>query len=248
MTPESPAQTKSISGPEKAARETKESKRRQEIRKAVGVEVVDVEGMLPRPIVNGSREFMLDSLLYERGKAIRTTPRGEKAVLQAEIKMPTILQMFSAPLGITLSEKDTPHIAEYLSTTIKYGRESIENAKNNFRRQRPYQYFGQPSGVPGKERPKDFTSYPSGHALRGWISAMALSAIAPEYADALFKAGYEYGQNRVIVGYHFQSDVDAGRMAAAISYSALSGDGKWLKLQKKARKELEKKLRKARIK
>lgn len=215
----------------------------QDLQKPVGVKVVDVTEMLPQPIVNGSREFVLDSLLYEAGKTLRATPRGEIAVSQKSPSLTTMLRVFSGPLGITLSQSGTPDIAAYLNTTFKYGRAGIQNAKHSFRRQRPYQYFGQPSGIPKAERANDFTSYPSGHSLRGWICAMALSAIAPEYTEALFKAGYEFGQSRVIVGYHFQSDVDAGRTAAAISYSVLSGDSKWLKLQKKARKELEKKLK-----
>ena len=33
--------------------------------------------------------------------------------------------------------------------------------------------------------------------------------------------GYMYGESRVIVGAHWQSDVDAGRLVASVAYAKL---------------------------
>ena len=61
----------------------------------------------------------------------------------------------------------------------------------------------------------------SGHTVRGWGMALLLSEINPEAQDELFKLGYEWGQSRVIAGFHWQSDVDASRMLAAATYARL---------------------------
>lgn len=42
-----------------------------------------------------------------------------------------------------------------------------------------------------------------------------------ERQDSLLKLGYEWGQSRVIVGYHWQSDVDASYLMAAGVFARL---------------------------
>jgi len=64
-------------------------------------------------------------------------------------------------------------------------------------------------------------SYPSGHTMRGWVTALLLAEIAPERADTIFARGWMYGESRVIEGAHWQSDVDVSRAAASIAYAAL---------------------------
>ena len=64
-------------------------------------------------------------------------------------------------------------------------------------------------------------SYPSGHTMRGWTTALLLAEINPANADTIYARGWMYGESRVIVGAHWQSDVDATRVAASIGYSAL---------------------------
>ena len=63
--------------------------------------------------------------------------------------------------------------------------------------------------------PTDRPSYPSSHAAAGWAVALVLSELNPDRAEPILKRGYEYGQSRVIAGYHYQSDVDAARLAAS---------------------------------
>ncbi len=64
-----------------------------------------------------------------------------------------------------------------------------------------------------------------------------LSEVNPDHAEAILKAGYEYGQSRVIAGYHFQSDVDAARLAAAAAVARLHNDKTFQKDLAKAKKE-----------
>ena len=80
-------------------------------------------------------------------------------------------------------------------------------------------------------------SYPSGHTVLGWTMALLLSDINPAVADQLLARGYEYGQSRVIAGYHWQSDVDAGRLGGSVLYAKLQGNERFRDQLAKAQQE-----------
>ena len=58
--------------------------------------------------------------------------------------------------------------------------------------------------------------------------ALLLCEINPAAQDAILKLGYEWGQSRVIAGYHWQSDVDASRLVAAAGYARLHTNAEFL--------------------
>ena len=80
-------------------------------------------------------------------------------------------------------------------------------------------------------------SYPSGHSTRGWGVALLLSEINPERAETILKRGMEYGQSRVICGYHWQTDVDAGRLLASALMARLHTNPEFLIHLEKAKAE-----------
>ena len=67
-------------------------------------------------------------------------------------------------------------------------------------------------------------SYPSGHTARGWSLALVLAELNPDRQEEILKRGFEYGQSRVIVGAHWQSDVDMGRIVSAAGVARLHAD------------------------
>lgn len=76
--------------------------------------------------------------------------------------------------------------------------------------------------------------------------ALVLSELSPERQGAILKRGYEIGQSRVICGVHWQSDVDAGRMAAAATVVQLHNSAAFRELLDKAREEIREQRRTAR--
>ena len=82
---------------------------------------------------------------------------------------------------------------------------------------------------------------PSGHSLRGWGISLLLAQIAPSRADEIFSRGWDYCNSRVIVGAHWQSDVDASRTAASIGFCALQGSEAFIAQMKKAQQEYQEK-------
>lgn len=201
----------------------------------------EVTKFLPDPPAFGDGKFIPDSLVYEEGKALRDTERGRIAVEDAKTSIRYILKRFSPAMERELNPEVYPALADFVYRTYTTARLSITYAKDYYHRQRPYQHFDEHTPVPEKEEMNDLTSYPSGHTIRFWTAALTLSALDPAHQDEILKTGYEMGQSRTIVGFHYQSDVDAARLAASAAYARLSADPAWRKAFKKAARELNKK-------
>ena len=67
--------------------------------------------------------------------------------------------------------------------------------------------------------------------------ALLLIEINPAAQNALLKLGYEYGQSRVIVGAHWQSDVDAARLIGSSTYARLHTSQRFLQEMAAAQEE-----------
>ena len=171
---------------------------------------------------------------------MRTGERGEMAVADASISAAYFAKIFSEPMGCMISKEATPEIYNLIERTIPTVRQSIASAKSKFARIRPFVYFGEPPCIPGDAKGLAKTpSYPSGHTIRGWAIALVLSQINPEAQEALLGRGYEYGQSRVILGVHYQSDVDAARLAAGACVSRMNADEGFRAQLSAARREFE---------
>ena len=87
--------------------------------------------------------------------------------------------------------------------------------------------------------PYDYTrDYPSGHASRGWLIAMILTELAPDRSNALLTRGRDYGESRVICGWHNATSVEAGRVAGAAVFASLHGSADFRADMDAARTEL----------
>ena len=197
---------------------------------------------LPAPPTSGSSQFMYDISQYYWGKEQRAdTTRANKAIREAAYEVADMARQFSEAFGMEISEQATPAIYRVLSRGVFTIRLSATKPKATYMRTRPYAYFNEPTLVPEEEDElRTNGSYPSGHTVRGWGMALLLCEINPAAQDELFKLGYEWGQSRVIAGYHWQSDVDASRMLAAACYARLHTCQAFLDDMTAAKKEFEK--------
>ena len=175
---------------------------------------------LPAPPQSNEMRFAYDTAQYNWGKSMRPTPRGEKARLDAEYSIARIAAIFSPVMGIEISETNTPQIWKLLTDATKTADFACDSAKITYMRKRPYMVFHEPTLMPEDEEPLSHNgSYPSGHTTLGWTSALILCEINPAAQDALLKEGFEYGQSRVIAGFHWQSDVDAARVVVGAAFA-----------------------------
>lgn len=193
---------------------------------------------LPSPPDTTSILFISDYAQYMWGKTIRNTERGQEAIDHVVTSVSEMAALFSKPFGMTISREATPAIYKMLLKAIPTLRLSAVHPKETYMRKRPYVRMNETTPVPQEEEElRNSGSYPSGHAIRGWGMALLLAEINPAAQDALLKLGYEWGESRVILGYHWQTDIDAAIALASASYARLHTSQEFLNDMAKAREE-----------
>lgn len=205
----------------------------------------DMTQWLPAPPAFESEQFSFDKAQYAWGKQMRQdAARAGEAISHASIDPRVICSHFSEPFGVEITPENTPHIFRLIVDGMETANNITLKPKSHYKRTRPFIYFNETSLVPDKEAGlRNNGSYPSGHTVIGTTAALLLSEINPEAANALIKVGYEYGQSRVIAGYHWQSDVDASRFATSVALAKMHTSKRFVKQLKLAKKEFARKRR-----
>ena len=202
-------------------------------------ELPNMVNFLPPPPEFESSRFAADQNQYLWGiRQRQDEERAEMAIRDAVYGMQTIIEEFCPILGLMITKESTPELYTLLQD-VGATCDSISNrAKEKYMRTRPFVYYNQQTLVPEQEESHiNNGSYPSGHTVLGWTMALLLSDINPAVADELLARGYEYGQSRVIAGYHWQSDVDAGRLGGSVLYAKLQGNERFRDQLAKAQQE-----------
>jgi len=91
-------------------------------------------------------------------------------------------------------------------------------------------------------RERDISAYPSGHTAFGTACAIVLSQLVPEQRAALFARARLYGESRVIIGAHYPSDVEAGRLIGTAAAAVMLRNTQFQDDLKRARPGLRKAL------
>jgi acid phosphatase (class A) len=60
----------------------------------------------------------------------------------------------------------------------------------------------------------DWAAYPSGHAANSYVNAYLFQEFAPEFTDIFIKDAYDMAHSREILGVHYPSDSESGRIFA----------------------------------
>ena len=113
--------------------------------------------------------------------------------------------------------------------------EACLEVKEHFKRQRPFVVDPEIKTI--VEQPPN-ASYPSGDTTTGYVYAIILSMMVPEKAQALFDRAAVYSRNRVIAGVHFPTDIEAGRISAAVIVNMLIQQPLFMRDLERAKKEL----------
>lgn len=196
------------------------------------------ERIMDPPVDTISRRFYGDMAQYWQAKAERGTERGRQAIADADCSDEAFLSIFSQPMGVALSQKATPAIAALMAEARKALLSNAEALKATDFRKRPYVQLAEPTLIPAAEGAKAVeSSFPSANAEMGWGLAMLLVEIAPEHQNDILKRGFEYGRSRVIAGYNYSTDVQAGRIMAAAVVAHLHTNANFQKMIEKAQKE-----------
>ena len=208
-------------------------------------ELPDMTKILPPFPEFESARFVADQSQHLWGKLMRLDEaRAAQAQSDAVYSMQTAIDAYSPLIGLEITKDDTPAIYTILQDVCASCDSIYSGAKAKFNRQRPYAYYNEGTLIPEKEEKHRYEgSYPSGHTVFFWTSALLLADInqSNEAMEKLLTRGYEFGQSRVIAGYHWQSDVDAGRMAGSVLYQLIRNHERFIGQLARARAEFKEK-------
>lgn len=120
---------------------------------------------------------------------------------------------FAEVMGPKFTEQGLPVAAKFFKRL--YNTESAFNKQGKDFWQRP-----RPPVVDKRLEPvarySSSGSYPSGHSAFGFLTGIALADMVPEKRAQIFERAREFGDNRVLGGVHYPSDIEAGRQLAVM--------------------------------
>ena len=186
-------------------------------------EMPDLIKCLPAPPDTIGTDFVNDIMRYMWGKTERNNQvRADIAIHDAPWNYDSLFAQFRVPFGLEITNDGTPEIYRFLINSLSTVDQTRVAPKAYYLRKRPFERFHEHMLTVYEEKELSGEgSYPSGHSQRGYAAALLLSEINPANADTIMARGYMYGESRVIVGAHWQSDVDASRLCASIGLARL---------------------------
>ncbi len=154
---------------------------------------------------------------------------GEQRVRQAALDNDIdAFAIYGPIIGPELSAAQKPEILAVWTYAGRQMARNSNNAKENFPRQRPFLVASDIKICIDKA--PNGSSYPSGHASWGWLSAQILARIYPEKTSEILGRGIDYGYSRIVCGVHFPSDVSDGRLVADSILMSLDRDTEFQRL------------------
>ena len=164
----------------------------------------DPIAILPVPPAADSPEQAAE--LAEVQYAVKHRTASELAHGKAETDLS--LKTFAATIGSEFKLEKLPKTTALLDEAVAEAKAVTDFGKKHWKRLRPYEV--DPSLLDGEKEPS--FGYPSGHATRATVMAMLLAELYPEKRDAILAEGRQVGWDRVVLGRHYESDVNAGRV------------------------------------
>jgi acid phosphatase (class A) len=205
---------------------------------------VDIVQLLPPPPAESSAEQQVDlAAVLEAQRAAHADGSIEHAVADVQQSC----GRFSDALGEDLTSQRDSKVLAFLDQTASRGALISGPAKRYWKRTRPYAFSAEverlgdmsaqwpsPPAIDvggtthaGNRITADalaHSSYPSGHATFGTVCTILLVAMVPEKRAALFARNLDYEHSRMVMGAHFPSDLEAGRIAGTLGAERLLQD------------------------
>ncbi|HEX4014189.1 MAG TPA: phosphatase PAP2 family protein [Candidatus Cybelea sp.] len=159
---------------------------------------------LPPPPDPGSAQERAD----QADVAAAVAARSNREVVQAEQAVRNVF-FFAPSVGPAFDAAHDPVTAAFFERVGADVHKLVDEAKLYYGRPRP-------SGAAKKRG-----SYPSGHAAFAAAAAVVLSQLVPCKRDEIFKQARAFGENRIILGLHYPSDIVAGWTSGTLAAFAM---------------------------
>ncbi|MFD7425639.1 phosphatase PAP2 family protein [Streptomyces sp. NPDC059818] len=151
-----------------------------------------------------------------------------------------------------LKNGELPKTQALLSGRVEHTPDSpadwYQTAKNNYRYKRPFVRMGF-TDEEGLIEPWDSAagygglagdgSFPSGHTSHGYAQGIVLATLLPELAPQILARASEYGNNRILLAFHYPTDIMGGRIVGEQTAQLRWSDPGFRGLLEQAKAELE---------
>ena len=137
-------------------------------------------------------------------------------------------------IGTWFNADSLPLTATLAANVWKDAEYLIWMYKNYFIRIRPYKL--EPALQNLEET--NWAAYPSGHATNSYVNAYLYSELLPEFSSFFIKDAYDMAHSREIIGVHYPSDSESGRVLAWQLVKRLMSNEKFKKDFEAAKEEI----------
>jgi len=182
---------------------------------------VDMLKVMPVAPSAGDARDAADRRIFRETRAFKDTPRWKMASDDAQLGAAQMLQHFACSLDIELTVQQAPKLSRLAQRVTRDAAQSMANAKEYFKRQRPYNVDAGDTCRPREETGSSY-DYPSGHATAGWAWGLALAQAVPDRATPILARARAIGDSRVVCGVHNASAVSAARFLTGATVALVS--------------------------
>ncbi|HET8706714.1 MAG TPA: phosphatase PAP2 family protein [Pseudomonadales bacterium] len=200
------------------------------------IQALHIEYLIPMAPTFGSEQDQSDVAIFWGMRDVLKSPRGLQAA-QDDVYVPAeVVTRFAPAAGLPkdLPPEQIPHLLNLMEQMQADAEKLVKPVKRKVSAGGKIRPFVRFSGSPTCLEPVDLVkghkdldyhyglkesgSYPSTHALIGILWGALLGDLLPEQRFAVMERGIDFGESRVVCGFHYRSDVASGRVLARALY------------------------------
>jgi acid phosphatase (class A) len=143
--------------------------------------------------------------------------------------------VYSNVMGPKFNAEALPAVSAFFDRIVATEAAVVDPAKDFWKRPRPHMLD---SRIEPIVKRSSSGSWPSGHTTLGTLMGITLANMVPEKRAAIMTRAWQYGDNRVVAGIHYPSDIEMGRIAGSVISQQLSQQQDFQQQYRQARDEL----------
>jgi acid phosphatase (class A) len=172
--------------------------------------------LLPPPPATDSTRMKAELGEVLTIQVTRTKEMEARAVADATENIWRFADAVASP---TFTAAALPKVSAFFGRVVETEAAVVDPAKDVWKRPRPHLYSELVKPVVPLSKSG---SYPSGHATVGTLMGIELANMLPEKRAAIMARAWEFGQNRVVAGIHYPSDIEMGRISGTVIAQTIS--------------------------